>query len=234
MRLKLSEFLFAIILSASVGYLIKAELVGFHGPYSFADLDSGRKVLVLQIIEDLRNPKETEYYTKLLAQPFLMQQIDTVYARKLRDNYAKKVKLIALYYNGTMSVSQNLRHDTDSRFVWLPADALVSFTQKILKYGADNNTVTGMKIVFGSYPYDPNDDQIVNHVRINGDTLSGRTTVYLVGTYDTMPDPNSKYNAYRQKEILNISTAIKTMDLKGMIPDYENHGTLCPDSCSNP
>ena len=124
--------------------------------------------------------------------------------------------------------------ERDTRSVWIPTREFYTFVADLIRYEADHeNVVTGIEMAFGSYPYDKTkDDEREGHLpagrRVNGDSLSGRSTLYFLGTYDTTKQ-QLYYNVLNHKKIPNKITAFGIKSSEG---EYYNHGTLCPDSCS--
>lgn len=218
---------------------------------AFKGLNPSEKKLVQKIIADMNTDKEKfkdsvgfenlnsetftflDYIDKANAAP--TQPIDEDYAKVLRDNYNSKKGIIEIAIPDQMRHVRNPQGRTvatDASSVWVAVDEFAPYFTKLIQYENKNNTRTGMQIVFGSYPYDENRDNEMNGtVRKNLDTLSGRNTVYFVGTYDSLPG-SKDYFVTRHKELkkLSLPIPVKGPPMSGFL----NHGTLCPDSCVNP
>jgi hypothetical protein len=206
---------------------------------SLNGLSYAEKNLVCKLIATMNKEKigkeplenfnsETFYYIKFLdsVREDKVKPISDEYAAMLRNNYdTKRIKIERLYV-GQMQQSRNeagRMEEHDACSVWIPIDDFAPFFGQLLDREIIKDTKVGMKIVFGSYPYDSHDATFP-------DSTSGRSTVYFVGTYDTIPHEQS-YFVTRHKEIKDLSIPVP---VKGGFQSQLNHGTLCPDSCTAP
>jgi hypothetical protein len=205
----------------------------------FKGLTSDERKLIKKIMKDMNsnkkslglvneNSKTYKYVNFFYAgKPF--NRIKKTYADMLSRNYDFKRKFIELARRDQMRGNNGKAEDT--RSVWIPTDEILLFIAELVNYEAATDTLTGINIVFGSYPYEKVKDDMTDPVtgaRIHSDTLSGRTTLYFVGTADTT---NLKdYNVKRHKIIENFITGYGMKTAGG--GKYYNHGSLCPDSCT--
>lgn len=213
------------------------------------ELSESEKQLIRKIMNDMCNDKKNNtaslygdnsksyFYFHYLdsIRPKKVEPIELRFANKLIKNYDAK--------RGHIEVSRpdRLRHEQqsvgtgikarDASSVWVSVDEFAPYFGELIQYQLDNSRKVGMKIVFGSYEWDPRDSEIAGGIRTHGDTLSGRNTVFFVGTYDTERG-RSDYNVKRHREMRFQSPgASHEIMLKGFNP-IVNHGTLCPDSCT--
>lgn len=208
-------------------------------------LSPDEKVLIAKLISGMRKERKdnpgifdqnttvyeyTSYFESL--KDATVEPIDPDYAALLRKNYdGKRARLEPLLRGQIREMQRGAnREPRDASSVWVAADEFAPFFGQLLKYQFDSSTKTGVKIVFGSYPYNKlRDDMVLNGARTNRDSLSGRNTVYFVGTFDSKPETPG-YFVTRHREIKGLSMPIPVIQNGGF--QYLNHGTLCPDSCT--
>jgi hypothetical protein len=210
---------------------------------SFEALKENDKDLVENIITELKLNEDSSvidgksgYYRYLENFVHLptFSGITKEEAAQLKATYDQKRAFIEKQYGGgnVMRKDPITNNQADVQRVWIPVDQFDAYYQNLVSIEAKNRTKTGIEIYFGSYPYDKNRDDSLNPngSHLNGDLFSGRSTLFFVGTADIKVGATD-YNVLRQKEIHPLTLAIGTA---GVVPDYNNHGTLCPDSCANP
>jgi hypothetical protein len=211
----------------------------------FSGLTQDEKALLNKIIGNMKKDKNDSaiigdnsvsyfyfnYFDKIRA--YKIQPIEPAYAQELVTNYDGKRQTIETLRPDRIRQerSGSTMKARDASSVWSSVDEFGPFFSQLIEFQIRNETKVGMKIVFGSYKWDPKDSDMTGSARTYGDSLSGRNTVYFVGTYDTVAKQND-YFVTRHKEIKDLSSSIPVVGYR--VGSVINHGTLCPDSCSTP